>query len=410
LGAAVRHVGVATYGSRSENLPAEGALGADYRFGRFAAAADVVFPFSNLPNARVGIEYSPVREAALRMGWRSGPYDIATLGPMSGLTAGLGLTLGRFGVDYAFVPYGKLGATHRIGLRATVERPRTPEFGSLDIVLVDARAGFPVAAFVTVAGLLDTSAITERLKLGPLRPGRLVVKAVASGYVPRTEQLDLVAGRDRTVTLKLEKVKFGDVAGGIYDAGTKRPVGGRIVYRGVVYGDEVVNPAPGTFRLRNLPAGDYRVGISGPSEDYIPQSCTLTVAGGATLERDFFLVKKKQTIVLEGINFETGKAEILAQSGPVLDRAGQILKQTADVRVELAGHTDAREINTKEFPDNWALSQARAEAVRKYLIDKWGIAPDRLTARGYADTQPLAGNDTPEGMARNRRTEFRILE
>jgi flagellar motor protein MotB len=94
----------------------------------------------------------------------------------------------------------------------------------------------------------------------------------------------------------------------------------------------------------------------------------------------------------------------------VLDRAGEILKGSPTIKVELAGHTDPREINTREFPDNWKLSQARAEAVRVYLIDKFGIAPDRLTARGYADTQPVGPNDTEAGMAKNRRTEFRILE
>jgi chemotaxis protein MotB len=46
--------------------------------------------------------------------------------------------------------------------------------------------------------------------------------------------------------------------------------------------------------------------------------------------------------------------------------------------------------------------------VRQYLVEKWGIAPERLTAHGYADTQPIAPNNTEEGMARNRRTEFRI--
>ncbi|HTW90477.1 MAG TPA: OmpA family protein, partial [bacterium] len=63
---------------------------------------------------------------------------------------------------------------------------------------------------------------------------------------------------------------------------------------------------------------------------------------------------------------------------------------------------------TAQYPSNWELSQARADAVRQYLITKWGIAPERLTAHGYGDTQPIAPNTTEEGMAKNRRTEFRI--
>ena len=81
-----------------------------------------------------------------------------------------------------------------------------------------------------------------------------------------------------------------------------------------------------------------------------------------------------------------GKADILPQFIPILDRAGDILRQTPDIRrVELAGHTDPRDISTSTFPSNWELSDARAKAVRAYLIEKWGIAPDRLTTRGYAE-------------------------
>ena len=53
-------------------------------------------------------------------------------------------------------------------------------------------------------------------------------------------------------------------------------------------------------------------------------------------------------------------------------------------------------------------SQARAEAVKQYLASKWGTSPERFAAHGYADKQTIAPNDCDEGMARNRRTEFRI--
>jgi chemotaxis protein MotB len=75
---------------------------------------------------------------------------------------------------------------------------------------------------------------------------------------------------------------------------------------------------------------------------------------------------------------------------------------------DLGGHADPREIATTTYPSNWELSQARAEAAKQYLVAKWGTAPERLAAHGYADTQPIAPNNTEEGMAKNRRTEFRI--
>jgi outer membrane protein OmpA-like peptidoglycan-associated protein len=404
VGLAARHLGFVSYGSGPGKLPAEFALGADYRYEGFVGTADVVVPLDNYPSVRLGVEYSPIREAALRVGWRSGLSDVGLLG---GLTAGLGVTVGSFGLDYAFAPYGDLGLTHRIGLRYVPEPPR---FGSLTLSIVDAATKLPLEAYVALAGVIDTAATATGMRFTGLGPGIIAVRVVKGGYDLKEDTLRIVAGREAAVTLALARVRYGTIDGGIYDAGTKAAIGGRVVYRGILYGDEQVAAKPGTFQLRNLPAGQYRMGVMGPSEDYIPQSCTIDVAAGKTVKRDFYIARKRQTIVLDGVNFVTGKADILPEFAPVLDRAGTILKQSPTIKVELAGHTDPREINTREFPDNWKLSQARADAVRAYLIDKFGIEPERLTARGYADTQPVAPNTTEEGMAKNRRTEFRILE
>ncbi|WP_173834949.1 OmpA/MotB family protein [Halomonas sp. HG01] len=75
--------------------------------------------------------------------------------------------------------------------------------------------------------------------------------------------------------------------------------------------------------------------------------------------------------------------------------------------VEVQGHTDSRPIQTPRFPSNWSLSSARAIAIVEALIED-GVDPARLRAVGLADTRPLAGNDTAEGRARNRRVEVVI--
>ena len=81
------------------------------------------------------------------------------------------------------------------------------------------------------------------------------------------------------------------------------------------------------------------------------------------------------------------------------------------MEIEIAGHTD----NIGSEESNMKLSQARAEAVRNYLISK-GIKPERITAKGYGDTQPIAyntnpdGSDNPAGRQQNRRTEARITK
>ncbi len=81
------------------------------------------------------------------------------------------------------------------------------------------------------------------------------------------------------------------------------------------------------------------------------------------------------------------------------------MRENPRLHIEISGHTDSR----GTFAHNLTLSENRARSVRDYLIDK-GIQASRLTYQGYADTKPVDTNETPEGRARNRRTEFQIVE
>jgi chemotaxis protein MotB len=71
------------------------------------------------------------------------------------------------------------------------------------------------------------------------------------------------------------------------------------------------------------------------------------------------------------------------------------------------GHTDDVPIKSAAFPSNWELSAARAIAVVRFLQDQ-GVDPAKLAAAGYGEYQPIAGNDTPEGRAQNRRIEITL--
>jgi len=108
-----------------------------------------------------------------------------------------------------------------------------------------------------------------------------------------------------------------------------------------------------------------------------------------------------KALILEGVNFDNNEAILRLDAYPVLDRAAASLKEWGDVKVEVAGHTDDR--STDEY--NVGLSQRRAEAVRAYLIGK-GVSADRLTAKGYGESKPIADNDTEEGRFKNRRVEL----
>jgi cytochrome c oxidase subunit 2 len=109
-----------------------------------------------------------------------------------------------------------------------------------------------------------------------------------------------------------------------------------------------------------------------------------------------------RVVRLKNISYETGSANLTAISSYELDNVVEILQQYPNIRVEIAGHTD----NTGDADANVVLSEARAESVASYLTGH-GIDRSRFTAvRGYGASRPAATNDTEEGRAENRRTEF----
>lgn len=110
----------------------------------------------------------------------------------------------------------------------------------------------------------------------------------------------------------------------------------------------------------------------------------------------------------DNLLFDSASADLKREALVVLNETGVILKSLPnEVRVE--GHTDNIPVNTTKFASNWELSSARATAVVRYLIEHAGVAENRLFAAGYGDTQPVAGNDTIEGRALNRRADIVII-
>ena len=101
------------------------------------------------------------------------------------------------------------------------------------------------------------------------------------------------------------------------------------------------------------------------------------------------------------IRFESGKADIVADSAGLLDRLIETALRCPNANIEVAGHTDA----DGEEAANQALSEKRAQAVADYLI-RAGLPANRFTPVGYGSTQPIAGNDSDQGKAQNRRIDF----
>jgi outer membrane protein OmpA-like peptidoglycan-associated protein len=108
---------------------------------------------------------------------------------------------------------------------------------------------------------------------------------------------------------------------------------------------------------------------------------------------------------LMGIGFELDSAKITMVSKPILERAFELLDSHPHVVVEISGHTSSEGDPAR----NVALSQARADAVKAYLVDK-GISADRIKTAGHGAEDPVADNTSDAGRRKNRRIEFRILE
>lgn len=123
------------------------------------------------------------------------------------------------------------------------------------------------------------------------------------------------------------------------------------------------------------------------------------VADAAAFAKD---LRATGHVAVYGILFDTGKSVVKPESKPALDEVAKLLKADAGLKLWVVGHTDS----VGRVDDNMRLAQARAEAVAAELAGAHGVAAGRLAGFGVGPLAPVAGNDTEEGRARNRRVEL----
>lgn len=111
--------------------------------------------------------------------------------------------------------------------------------------------------------------------------------------------------------------------------------------------------------------------------------------------------------IREKDSFPSGSANLRKSFYQILDKIATVLEDT-DGHIIVAGHTDNVPISTSYYPSNWVLSSARAANVVHHLSERESIDPTRIEIRAYADTQPVAENDSAENRAKNRRVEVVI--
>ena len=117
-------------------------------------------------------------------------------------------------------------------------------------------------------------------------------------------------------------------------------------------------------------------------------------------------VTEQEIIILEQVQFDTGKATIKKVSDPLLDSVAQVLKEHPEIlKIEVQGHTDDR--GSKQLNDK--LSKDRAASVKKALEQR-GVEGSRLTSQGYGMDKPIADNKTEDGRAKNRRVQFVVTD
>jgi chemotaxis protein MotB len=121
-------------------------------------------------------------------------------------------------------------------------------------------------------------------------------------------------------------------------------------------------------------------------------------------------VRDRLTInMVDRVLFDSGQAKVKPAGMKVLKQVAEVLNKVTDKQIRIEGHTDNVPISTKlqdRFKTNWELSTARATTVVRYLIDQGGVDRQYLSAVGYADTRPIASNDSEEGRTSNRRIEI----
>lgn len=237
----------------------------------------------------------------------------------------------------------------------------------------------------------------------------------ASGEYAYMSSSDKSIGKSDIVRIKLKETDKPNpvvlISGNVYNAKTKEPISADLVYETLPNNEEAGNalssPIDGSYKIV-LPYGNL-YSFRAFAQNFISESANIDltkVEAYQEIKRDLYLVpiEKGQTVRLNNIFFDFGKATLRAESYPELDRLVTIMKENSKMSIEMSGHTD----NVGNEVANLKLSEERAQSVTQYLIAK-GIKANRIVAKGYGKSKPVSTNDTEEGRQLNRRVEFTIM-
>jgi outer membrane protein OmpA-like peptidoglycan-associated protein len=175
-----------------------------------------------------------------------------------------------------------------------------------------------------------------------------------------------------------------------------------------------VTDAKGNFRFADVPPGSVTFVVE--AEGFMGHTSQADVRASEEAKPSLAVNKRPKIALVKvqgneikiskQIHFDTGSAQILSDSFPLMEEIADVLRTSSNLKkVEIQGHTD----NTGGREVNQTLSDDRAKAVRAWLV-KAGIDGNRLVSKGYGQDRPLAPNVTAANKAKNRRVQFIILE
>lgn len=165
-----------------------------------------------------------------------------------------------------------------------------------------------------------------------------------------------------------------------------------------------ITDASGRFSMLIPPAAKYSVRYKVFNNTQNDLEMDMPVSKNPYTFSYTLTITPPRTFTLDNVFFDSGKATLRAESNKELNELAEYMNLQKTLVIEIAGHTD----NVGTAESNLKLSEERANAVKQYLVKK-GIATERIQAKGYGDTQPVADNSTAAGKQKNRRTEVHVL-
>jgi OmpA-OmpF porin, OOP family len=295
--------------------------------------------------------------------------------------------------------------------------PPPPSTGTVVGMVTDATTQKPLGNVVVTAEAGEMGPVASDVASGqfvtrPLKPGPVKFRLQKDGYQEILLDTAVEAGKATQVQAALTPVvKTSRFL--VTTSARKKPVAATVKFSGAE--TKAVETKADVAEPLAVPAvpGAYTVEVTAPG--YLAQVREVEVSAGAELQLAFELQlepKKKRVLfrddrleLLVQVHFAPGKATILADSYPLLDEVVDAVVRFGIKRVRVEGYTDSSGSRSA----NLRLSQTRAEAVTEYL-EKKGLSPKRLEAKGYGDARPIAPNLTARGRELNRRVEIVVLE